>query len=386
VGEPDVTRRVAIDVSAIPDQPVGAGRYVVELVRHLSRRGRVDLVLICRRADATRWQALAPAAQVNAVVPAPRGFRLAWEQIAMGRHVASGGVEVLHSPHYTMPRLPRGAVVGRVVTVHDMTFFDHPEWHERRKVPVFRRAIRAAAARADAVVCVSNTTADRLRHLLRPRGAVHVIPHGVDHERFCPDDPGDDDARLAALGVRAPFIAFLSTIQPRKDVPTLVRAFDLVATEHPDAQLVVAGGSGWGQAPVDAAMAASTHRDRIVRPGWIPDDAVPALYRRAAVVAYPALVEGFGLPALEALASGAPLVTTRGTAMEEIAGDAAHLVEPGDVDGLAAALARCLGRGPDVEDRRQRGITTAGRYTWDATAAAHEDVYLATRSRLGWPE
>ncbi len=384
-----MTVRVAIDVSAIPDQPVGAGRYVAELVRHLDRRERVDLTLICRRGDADRWSALASRAVVVPVVPRSRWRRLAWEQLLMARRVRSLGVDVLHSPHYTMPRAAlvgsrarRRRAVGQIVTVHDMTFFDHPEWHERLKVPVFRRAIRAAAAHADAVVCVSDATAQRLAALHPPAGDVYVIRHGVDHERFTPDDAtGQDSGHLAAIGARRPFIAFLSTIQPRKDVPALVTAFDRLAAERPELQLVLAGGKGWGEGPAENAVAASPHRDRILRPGWIPDDAVPAFFRRADVVAYPARAEGFGLPAVEALACGTPLVTTAGTVMEELVGEAAWLFEPGDVDGLTRSLAACLDGGPEVEARRRLGLVAAARFSWDATAKAHEEAYSDVASR-----
>ena len=371
--------RVAIDVSAVPDDPAGAGRYVIELVRNLARRGQVDLTLICRRDDAGRWARLAGGAVVP-VVPRERWRRIVFEQVALGHKVAGLGVDVLHSPHYTMPRRPRRATYARVVTIHDMTFFDHPEWHERVKVPVFRRAIRAAARSADAVVCVSDSTAARLRQVELPRHEMHVILHGVDHERFRPDDPaGADASQLARLGIREPFIAFVSTIQPRKDIPSLVRAFDVVAATRPDAQLVIGGARGWSEAASDAAIAASAHADRIVVTGWVPDDSLPALYRRAAAVAYPALAEGFGLVALEAMACGAPLVTTRGTAMEEFVADGALLVDPGDIDALAAALARCLDGDAGVEEARRNGLSIAARYTWDATAAAHEAVYTNLR-------
>ncbi len=116
----------------------------------------------------------------------------------------------------------------------------------------------------------------------------------------------------------------------------LIAAFDQVARAHPDAVLVLGGQTGWGMAETERALAAARHPERIVRTGYLPDEAVPALLRQAAVVAYPALEEGFGLPALEALACGAPLVTTEGTAMAEMAGGAALLVPPGDVGALAA--------------------------------------------------
>lgn len=366
---------VALDVTAVPADPVGAGQYTLALAHALATRGAVDLVLLARRDDAARWEAVAPGAHVVAAAPPGRVLRLGWEQLALPRVLGRLAPDVHHGPHYTMPERAR---LPRVVTIHDLTFIEHPEWHERTKVPVFRRAIRIAAQRADALVCVSTATAERLDALCSPRAPVTVIHHGVDHARFTPvADPAADRALLARAGVRPPYIAFLGTLEPRKNVPGLVRAFDALAKRHPDVRLVLAGGRGWGSEAVDEAVAGARHGDRVVRTGYVPAEVAPALLRQAAAVAYPAFEEGFGLPALEALACGAPLVTTRGTPMEEVSGGAALLVEPGDERGLAEALDELLRGGPAVEARRRQGIDTARRFTWDASAAGHEAVYEA---------
>ena len=172
------------------------------------------------------------------------------------------------------------------------------------------------------------------------------------------------------MPAHAPLVAFVGTLEPRKGVAPLVAAFDEVAGADPDAVLVLGGQTGWGMAETERALAAARHPDRIVRTGYLPDRAVPALLRQASVVAYPALEEGFGLPALEALACGAPLVTTEGTAMAELAGDAALLVPPGDAGALAGALRTALDEGRATE-RRARGIAVAGERTWEASVAQH---------------
>jgi glycosyltransferase involved in cell wall biosynthesis len=173
-------------------------------------------------------------------------------------------------------------------------------------------------------------------------------------------------------------VAFVGTIEPRKGVAGLVDAFDRVADRHRDALLVLAGQQGWGTDDVSLAVAVSRHRDRIRRPGYLPETVLPALLRRATVVAYPSFEEGGGLPALEALACGAPLVTTAGTAMEEMAGGAATLVEPGDTAALADALDASLGGGVPVavrEERRRRGLEVAASRTWAASAEIHVEAY-----------
>ncbi|MHB8330201.1 MAG: glycosyltransferase family 4 protein, partial [Acidimicrobiales bacterium] len=309
---------MSLDVSAVPDQPVGAGRYTIDLAAALAQRDDIALMLWSRRRDRRRWPT---PATVRAVAPVSRPARLAWEQLRLPGLLARSGAAVHHGPHYTMPQRAR---LPMVVTIHDMTFLDHPEWHERTKVPVFSRAIRVAAQRADALICVSRYTAELLEQRTTPRGRLFVIPHGVDHDRFRPEEPdqGADEQVLHRLGVRLPFVLFLGTLEPRKSVPDLVRAFERVATVRPDVSLVLAGRPGWRAHEIERTLADTPATGRIVRTGYVPDAEVPALLRRAAAVAYPAREEGFGLPALEALACGAPLVTTRGTAMAELAGDA----------------------------------------------------------------
>ncbi|HUS62571.1 MAG TPA: glycosyltransferase, partial [Acidimicrobiales bacterium] len=194
---------VSIDVSSVPARPAGAGRYVVDLVAALAERDDLDLALIARRDDGARWTSLARRAEVRAIAPVSRPLRLAWEQVALPRIVDRIAPHCHHGPHYTMPER---AAPPKVVTIHDLTFFDNPEWHERAKVPVFRRAIKVAARHADGLVCVSEATAARLRALLSPRGEVRVIPHGLDHDRFHARAQATDGEIIEALGIASPYV------------------------------------------------------------------------------------------------------------------------------------------------------------------------------------
>lgn len=396
---------VSIDVSSIPSKLSGVGRYAVNLVDHLSAMDDLSLVLVARKGDGARWSSYAKPLQAADVLPeistsevdpvsrqagtlrvtdaAPktRVGRLAWEQIRLPTLLGHLDVEVHHGIHYT---LPEHFSKPKVVTVHDMTFFDYPEWHERSKVILFRRAIKVAARTAAALICPSQATADRLGELFAPVAPVFVAPHGVDTAVFTPDEPylGHDEAVLSSLGIREPYVAFVGTLEPRKDVPSLVRAFDLVSSNNPHLSLVIAGIAGWGAHAVEEAIAKARHSTRIIRLGHVAEEAVAVLLRRAEVVVYPSIAEGFGLPALEALACGAVVVTTSGTAMTEVVGDAALLIKPGDVDGLAEAMEAVISGAEPRKLLRERGIARAAKYTWARSAKIHSEAYrVAATSR-----
>jgi glycosyltransferase involved in cell wall biosynthesis len=365
---------VAIDVSAIPKRTAGAGYYVVELVRALAKRGDLSLAIVSRRDDETRWQ-IGERTSTFALAPPSAAGRLAFGEVGLARALSRRvHPDVVHGPHYT---LPARSQTPAAVTVHDLTLWDRPEWHDRSKVIFFRRALLLAARRADVVIVPSNSSADAYRTHFGDAVPVRVIPHGVDHVRFATNEPdsGFDQAVLTRLGINWPYVLSVATNEPRKNLPALVAAFSKLAQYSPELRLVLVGGSGWKNDQLDATIAASAVASRVLRTGYLDDDDIPALLRRAAAVAYPAFVEGFGLPALEALACGAPLVTSENSAMAEVTGDAALLVAPSDVDGLVDALATLVAGGEDVARRRRQGIERAASYTWELAAARHLEAY-----------
>jgi glycosyltransferase involved in cell wall biosynthesis len=362
---------VALDVSAVPARVAGAGRYVVEVASRLAPAGLTP-TLVSRRNDAVRWRAWCPGAAVAAIVPPARATRLAYERWALGTGAVSRGVDVWHGPHYTMPR--RGST-PTVVTIHDLTFFTHPEWHERRKVAFFTRAVRYAARHARVLVCVSETTARDLDRLVGDHVEVVVAPHGVDLARFSRDASRDrDQFEGAGLPVDTAYLFFVGTFEPRKGLDVLLAAFAELAVSHPDLELWLAGQPGWGVGQVERALADHPARARIRRLGFVDDDLLPALVRGARAVVYPSRGEGFGLPVLEALACGAPVVTSADTVMAEVAAGIAGLARAGDPDDLARALDEALTAGPDsaAADRRR---ARAEQFTWERSIALHREAY-----------
>jgi glycosyltransferase involved in cell wall biosynthesis len=371
------TRSISLDVSAIPSRMGGVGRYVSGLLGGLATRDDCRLTLFSATGDASRWLDANPHVQIRDRAPLPRPQRLLWEQVLLPRELSRARVAVHHGPHYTLPRFSR---IPRVVTIHDMTFITNPEWHVWSKRLFFQQAIRLACKEADVLICVSRATADKLMDYREPRGEVIVAPHGIDASVFSAVSRGPEDLEvLSRLEVSRPYVLFLGTVEPRKDVPGLVRAFDKVGDKHRDVSLVVAGRPGWAEAEVAAAIQSARYQSRIRRLGYVSDGDVPALLRHAAAVVYPSLDEGFGLPVLEALACGAPTVTTRGTAMDEASGGGSRLVTPGDTEELVAAIEETVANGvPD--DQRQLGFAAVARHTWEASAEKHVTAYRIAAS------
>jgi glycosyltransferase involved in cell wall biosynthesis len=364
---------VLVDATAVPADRGGVGRYVDGLIPALARAG-ADLAVVCQRADAERYSRMSDLVEV---VPGPaaiahRPARLAWEQTGLPLVAQQLGAEVVHSPHYTMPLR-----VGRpvVVTIHDVTFFTQPEQHTAVKGTFFRSATRTALRRASRVIVPSKATRDELVRVLdADPTSVDVAYHGVDPEIFyVPTDA--EKARVAArLGLRGAYLAFLGVLEPRKNVPNLIRGWvQAVHWRDDPPALVLAGGSGWDD-EVDAAIAEVPSHLRVVRPGYLRFADLPGYLGGATVVAFPSHGEGFGLPVLEAMACGAAVLTTHRLSLPEVGGDAVAYTEPGAED-IAAALTALLDDGTRRGTLGQAALARSHEFTWAASAEAHLACY-----------
>ncbi|WP_116453406.1 glycosyltransferase family 4 protein [Blastococcus litoris] len=372
--------RTLLDATAVPADRGGVGRYVDQLVPALEQLG-ADLVVVCQPRDVEHYGRLAPAAEV---VAAPgwitgRPARLVWEQVGLARLAEQVRADVLHCPHYTMPLRSRVPVV---TTLHDATFFSHPDVHQPVKRVFFRSWTRTSLRRAARCVVPSRATRDELARLTGGvHGQVDVAHHGVDPATFHVPDADQVAAARAHLGLRSSrYVAFLGTIEPRKNVPHLVEGWRsaVAGTEAPPA-LVVAGGRGWDDS-VDAVVAAVPPELEVLLPGYLPLDLLTGFLGGAEVVAYPSSAEGFGLPVLEAMACGAPVLTTRALALPEVGGDAVEYAEP-TAEGIAAALRGLLADPARRAELSAAAVERAAEFTWTACAEQHLRSYSAAVGR-----
>jgi glycosyltransferase involved in cell wall biosynthesis len=366
---------VLIDATAVPADRGGVGRYVDSLVFALDSDG-APITVVCQPRDVELYGRLASHSRVVATSDSigTRTARLTWEQTTLPRLVRKLGVDVLHSPHYTTALANPAA---SVVTLHDATFFTDAVLHHSIKARFFRAWTRTALARASLCVVPSVATANELTRVARADpNRLEIIQHGVDSERF--HEPTAEEVAaartLVGLGAAEPYVAFLGALEPRKNVPALVRGFAAACRgrENPPA-LVLAGQPGWDR-QVERALDDVPHRLRVIRAGYLPFANLAGFLGGADLVAYPSLGEGFGLPVLEAMACGACVLTTRRLALPEVGGDAVAYCGVGAGD-IAAALAELLDDPTLCDSLAAAAQRRAKEFSWLTSAEAHRTAY-----------
>jgi glycosyltransferase involved in cell wall biosynthesis len=277
--------------------------------------------------------------------------------------------------------VPLFAKVGRyVATIHDMIPLLWPQWVTYKHRLVVRTAYHRLRHQADLVITPSEASkADIVRHLQINPERIAVIPWGCD-ERF---QPAEDRERFAAVQrrYRLPdrYLLFVGTLEPRKNLATLLHAYAMLRAERhgEDLKLVVAGRTGWLYADIFDTVKTLALDEEVMFTGFVDDEDLPVLYRGAQAFVFPSLYEGFGLPILEAMASGVPVITSDAASMPEVAGDAAMLVDPHDPKAIAEAIARVLTEDRLREALVQKGLARARHFTWDTVAQKTLELYTA---------
>ena len=362
--------RIAIDAHMIGERETGNESYTLNLLRGLSTLPDYDnqYQVLTPHPDALRAViTLPPRFQVVPVRPAASVLRI---PLGIPLALRASKSELLHVTYIAPPR----PGCPTVVTVHDLSYLAHPEWLSRRVrwtlnllVP---RSVRAAAR----VIAISDFTKQDLvqRYGLRPEKIV-VVPLAASGN-FIPLP--DAAARPLPAGVREPFILAVGNLEPRKNLATLIEAYAGLVRQHAFAgSLVIAGKPRYRGGEAAGAVAKLGLEGRVIFTGFIDDETLRLLYNRATLFAYPSLYEGFGLPLLEAMACGCPVVASCATAIPQTAGEAAILVDPTSGAALAAAMARVVGDPELARGLSFKGKAQAARFSWSRTAELTRRVY-----------
>jgi glycosyltransferase involved in cell wall biosynthesis len=365
--------RIGIDATALPPRLTGAGNYIVNLTRALQDVASANEYVVFAQPTHAILFGAGRHLHVVRTLLVSRILRIAWEQMILPLLASRYRLDVLHSPHYTMPLFNTSP---SVVTFHDMTFFLFPGQHELYKGIFFRTNIPLSARSASAIIADSESTRqDILRLLKLEPSRVVAIPLGVSSDFRLIDDRTAIQAIRQKYHLPERIVLYVGVLEPRKNLPTLVRAFRSSVDRGVVHSLVLAGRRGWMYAELFQAVEDLGLRERVIFLGYVPDEDLPLLYNAADLFVYPSLYEGFGLPVLEAMACGVPVITSNVSSMPEITGDTGILVNPHDTDALADAMHLVL-TDRALRDKLARDEQVrAGIFSWERTARETLAVY-----------
>lgn len=371
---------IGIDFRSALGQATGVGRYVRNLVRHMLEQGTDERFVLFVDREGEEGSLPLDASNVSRrtlTLPALQNY-FTWLQLRLPPSLWRRPVDLFHFPFYAMPLLSIGPAV---VTIHDLTFELHPEWFSRRSRLSTRRFARLAARRATAILTVSEWSKKDLVEIygVDPQ-RVHVIYPAVgewnDEE---PRDSGESVARR--LGVPGPFVLHVGSIHTRRNLARLLRAVARLRRTGEDLAVILVGKVEYPYPDVECMISDAGMSGAAVHAGYLPDADLRALYGEARLLAVPSLYEGFGLPGVEAMALGTPVVAANTSCFPEVLGDGALLVDPLDEEALAEAIQRAARDGTEREALRERGRRRAARYSWERAAKETLAVYRTVLER-----
>ena len=379
--------RIALNAQLLSTTPTyrsaGISRVIYELLAHLKAASGPDEQYTVYAPRSAENRAFLRAAGLPArltSLPTDRPpVRIAWEQAVLPPELLRTGADLLHALGFVAPLAWRGPTV---VTVYDLSFLRFPELFNRGNRVYLRTFTPPSLRRAERVITISEHTRRDVVELCGvPPERVTPILLAAD-PRFRPCDPDEAAAFKARKGLPDRFILYMGTLEPRKNVRTLVRAYaELRAAGMTDCDLVLAGGRGWQYESIfelvdELGLGGSVHF-----PGYVPDAEQALWYSSAVIFAYPSLYEGFGLPLLEAMACGTPVVASRSSSLPEVVGEAGVLVSPSDPHELSAALGELLASDGRRARLREAGLARAGTFSWQRMAAETVQVYREVLAR-----
>ena len=366
--------KVCLDIQASLGQRAGVGRYVRELLAHLGAEAGGD-ELSAFYFDFKRTGLDFPPSDVNLRACRWMPGRVAqgaWKKIGFPPFDwFAGSADLFHFPNFIRPPLSRGR--KSVVTIHDVSFLRMPETTESKNLAWLSSEIRQTAERADAILTDSHFSAREICELL-PVSPDKVFPVWLGLTPFGPPASAEVVAQMRrSLGLEKPYLLMVGTIEPRKNIPFLVKIYE--ALKDFDGDLVLVGGLGWKTGPTLRAISESPRKAGIKLLKHLDDAQLSALYAGAAAFTFPTRYEGFGFPPLEAMGRGAPVISARNSSLPEVLGDAAEWVDGYDAETWAATIRAVLGDSSRAARLRAAGLAQAKKFTWEETAQKTWEVY-----------
>ncbi|BAY33761.1 group 1 glycosyl transferase [Nostoc carneum NIES-2107] len=365
---------IGFDATAIPSNRVGAGNYIFSLVQSLSKVDIKNNYYIFAKAEHIQeWRISNPNFHFITVDISSKALRLLWEQTGLPLAIKRWRIEILHSPHYTAPIIKP---CKSVVTFCDMTFQLIPEKHRPIQRIFFPLMMSWNAQHADKLIAISESTRqDAIRLLKIEANKIITIPLAANKNfRVLPNSDIEQICNRYNLKHKK-YIYYVGALEPRKNVPILIEAYAKIAADFIDIPLVIVGKKAWMYDEIFERVSSLGLQDRVHFLGHIPEPDLIGLYNGSRVFVYPSIYEGFGLPVLEAMQCGTPVVTTNISSMPEVAGDAAILIAPDDTQGLANALQQLLLDDNLVNQLSQQGLARATKFSWDICAEETRKVY-----------
>lgn len=371
--------KIAIDLTSTPKNKTGIGRYLYNLVHALQEVDeRNQYYLFIQDDDIDGFDLYANnfhPVPVNSKILRKTYIRILWEQFVFPLRLKKLGVTLLHSPYFTMPYLSK---VPKITTFHDMTYFILPEVHTSFKREMFKGYIKVSSRLADGILAISENTKDDIIKYANPKGKeIYVSPLGVDW-RFYEEHTVDENL-LKSYGIKGKYFLYVGTIEPRKNILRLIKAYYMLDESiRKEYKLVICGKKGWMYDEIFKYIQENHLEEYIHFTGFVKDDDLPVLYKGAKIFLYVSIYEGFGIPVIEGMACGVPTITSDTSSMKEIAGDAAINVNPYEENDIRNAIVRLLNDKQFYESLRVKGMERAKIYNWKQcaikTVEAYEDV------------
>lgn len=374
--------RIAIDYTAATRQAAGVGMYVRSLVDAMLAQDSTNQYTLLTSGRPTRERPFpdAPNARGRSLIIPDRYLNILWYRwrLPISATFFTGHVDIYHGPDFVLPPLNGG--VRKVVTVHDLAFLEHPEYAVPELAAYLKKVVPEAVAAADMIASVSQATSETLvKHFGTPHEKIRVVPGGIRPSLRRITDPMLLEATRHKYNLQRPLVLAVGTLEPRKNHLGLIKAFrqamGSASKAARPAMLAIAGAPGWLYDETRQAVADMKLEKRVRFLGRVSDLDLQLLYSLADVFAFPSFFEGFGLPPIEAMACGAPVITSNTSSLPDVVGDAALLVNPHDSNEIARAITRVLEDEQLREKLRQKGYERARLSTWERSALAMLAIY-----------